>query len=121
MMRKFWVIFGFCAAFWAASPQADEEYDPAVYPELAENEARANEGLPPLQAPVPASMAQTSLSPTRNGSVIDAPRFVEEADMNFDDVGNALGEEESGSAAPGRYSDAAEIAGAAESADGRRA
>ena len=100
MMRKFWVIFGFCAAFWAASPQADEEYDPAVYPELAENEARANEGLPPLQAPVPASMAQTSLSPTRNGSVIDAPRFVEEADMNFDDVGNALGEEESGSAAP---------------------
>ena len=53
MMRKFWVIFGFCAAFWAASPQADEEYDPAVYPELAENEARANEGLPPLQAPVP--------------------------------------------------------------------
>lgn len=100
MMRKFWVIFGFCAAFWAASPQADEEYDPAVYPELAENEARANEGLPPLQAPVPASMAQTSLSPTRNGSVIDAPRFVEEADMNFDDVGNALGEEESGAAAP---------------------
>lgn len=86
--------------FGAASPQADEEYDPAVYPELAENEARANEGLPPLQAPVPASMAQTSLSPTRNGSVIDAPRFVEEADMNFDDVGNALGEEESGSSAP---------------------
>lgn len=99
MMRKFWVIFGFCAAFWTASPQADEEYDPAVYPELAENEARANEGLPPLQTPMPASMAQTSLSPTRNGSVIDAPMFVEAADMNFDHVGNALGEEESGSVA----------------------
>lgn len=100
MMRKFLVIFGFCAALGIAAPRADEEYDPAVYPELAENETRANEGLPPLQTPVSASMAQTSLSPTRNGSVIDAPKFVEDADMNFDDVGNAFGEEENKTVAP---------------------
>ena len=100
MKRKFWIIFGFCAAFYVSSPLADEEYDPAVYPELSEKDARANEGLPPQQTPMPVTMAGTSLSPTRNGSVIDAPKFVDEADMNFDDVGNALGEDENREDAP---------------------
>lgn len=94
MGRSFFAILGFCAVFCISSAAADGEYDPAVYPELAENEARANEGLPPVKTPLPNTMAGTSLSPTRNGSVMDAPKFVDDADMNFDDVGDALAGED---------------------------
>ncbi len=94
MGRSFFAILGFCAVFCISSVAADGEYDPAVYPELAENEARANEGLPPVKTPLPNTMAGTSLSPTRNGSVMDAPKFVDDADMNFDDVGDALAGED---------------------------
>lgn len=99
-MRKFLVIFGFLAAFWAFSSVADEEYDPAVFPAEAEAEARANEGLPSLvrqeQTPVPQNaMSSSSIAPTSSGSVITSPKFVDDEELNFDEVGNAFGEDTS--------------------------
>ena len=84
------VIVGCLAAFCAASSWADEEYDPAVYPELSEKQAAENAGAQQVQTPIQKSMAKTSLSPTQNGSVIDAPKFVDDEEMNFDNVGNAF-------------------------------
>ena len=84
------VIVGCLAAFCVASSWADEEYDPAVYPELSEKQAAENAGAQQVQTPIQKSMAKTSLSPTQNGSVIDAPKFVDDEEMNFDNVGNAF-------------------------------
>ena len=87
-MRRFiGGIIGCFAVFCAASSMADEEYDPAVYPELSEKQAMENSALQPNV------MTQTSLSPTSNGSVIDAPKFIDDEEMDFDNVGNAFDED----------------------------
>ncbi len=87
-MRRFiGGIIGCFAVFCAASSMADEEYDPAVYPELSEKQAMEN------SVQQPTSMTQISISPTRNGSVIDTPKFVDDEEMDFDNVGNAFDED----------------------------
>ncbi len=90
MRRYIWAIIGCFAVLLAAPSWADEEYDPAVYPELSEKQAAENAGAPKVQTPIQSSMAETSLSPTKNGSVIDVPKFVDDEEMNFDNVGNAF-------------------------------
>ncbi len=87
MKGYIWVIISCLAAFCAASSWADEEYDPAVYPELSEKQAMENSALQPN------AMTKTSLSPTPNGSVIDAPKFVDDEEFNFDNIGNAFEED----------------------------
>ena len=86
MRRYIWVIIGCFAVFCAASSMADEEYDPAVYPELSEKQAMEN------SVQQPTSMTQISISPTRNGSVIDTPKFVDDEDLNFENIDNAFDE-----------------------------
>ena len=82
-----WAIIGCFAVLLAAPSWADEEYDPAVYPELSEKQAMEN------SVQQPTSMTQISISPTRNGSVIDTPKFVDDEEMDFDNVGNAFDED----------------------------
>ena len=93
MRRYVWAIIGCFAVLLTAPSWADEEYDPAVYPELSEKQAAENAGEPQVQNPIQSSMAETSLSPTKNGSVINVPKFVDDEEMNFDNVGNAFEEE----------------------------
>lgn len=102
-MKKIVLILGLVAGLWSFSSLADEEFDPALFPELSEADALSNESMSmPEEAiseeqtplPTPSSaMSSSSFSPTLNGSVIAAPKFVDDEELNFDDTDNALGEE----------------------------
>lgn len=89
-MKHFLWVIGFLSGFYAVSALASEEFDPALYPEEAEAEMRASEGLAPAYPNTPLQRPETNI----HTSVMASPKFIDDEDFNFDDVDSALSEEE---------------------------
>mgnify|MGYP005767681789 FL=1 len=79
---------------------ASEEFDPALFPEEAAAEAAAGEqgGMTPYPA-VPVEAPGIAITPGVSGGFLASPKFVDDEEMNFDNITSALGEEETAPAA----------------------